>query len=414
MKRAAWILALVAGMGHAETGVSLVFERVPLIDLARIVYSDLAAVPVIFAHDAKGDEAVTIIMRKVAKEAAVRQIADLLEKAGYGVEDRAGVVWISRAREAGEEIIVYRPIYRPARYLADVVQTVTGARSLLSRSIRTQESMSLQQEQKPPNRPEQIQARPQESVTSAAGQIDRSEVDQVAFSVAAKDARKVKKLLADLDTPSGEVVLKAAVYEVGSTKQEGGAVKLALSLAGIKAGLGKTIDGGASIKLSGGGLDAILSVLDADSRFRSVSRPHVRVKNGATARFSVGQDVPVLGTAQMDKAGNPVQSVDYKQSGIILTATPEIREGAIELNLSQELSSFVVTSTGVNNSPTLIKRAVNTRLSVSPGEAIVLAGLQDERQDDQTSRLPWLSWLLSKEQSRQQSEILVLIEAERL
>jgi type II secretory pathway component GspD/PulD (secretin) len=140
----------------------------------------------------------------------------------------------------------------------------------------------------------------------------------------------------------------------------------------------------------------------------------VRVRNGAQARFAVGSEVPVLGAAQLDKNGNPVQSVDYRQSGVILLATPEIRVGVIELNLSQELSNFVATSTGVNNSPTLIKRAVSTRLSISPGEVVILAGLQDDKQDEQHERLPFFGWLLGTSRQSRQSEILVLIEAQRI
>lgn len=246
--------------------------------------------------------------------------------------------------------------------------------------------------------------------------IDRAEVDQVAFSVSSKEAGKVRKLLSDLDTPASEIVLKAAVYEVGTDRKEGGAVKLAASLLGGRFGVditGNVLDG-VSVKLSVGGIDAVLSALDADSRFKSISRPRVRVRNGAQARFSVGSDVPVLGNAQIDRNGNPVQSVDYRQSGIILTATPEIRAEVIELNLSQELSSFVATNTGVNNSPTLIKRAVNTRLSLQPGEVVVLAGLEDDRHEERDDRLPFLGWLIGNQHQNRQSEILVLIEAQRI
>lgn len=109
-----------------------------------------------------------------------------------------------------------------------------------------------------------------------------------------------------------------------------------------------------------------------------------------------------------------MQSVEYKQSGVILTASPEIREDVIELRLQQELSSFVVTKTGVNNSPTLIKRAVDTRLGIQPGEVVVLAGLQDEQADESQTRLPFVGWLLGERQQKRQSEILVFIEAQRI
>jgi len=199
-------------------------------------------------------------------------------------------------------------------------------------------------------------------------------------------------------------------------RREGSAVKLVASLLSGKLAIdfASNVLDGVSVKIAAGGIDAVLSALDSDARFKSISRPQVRVRNGAQARFSVGQDVPVLGAAQLDKSGNPVQSVDYKQSGVILTASPEIREGVIELNLHQELSNFVVTKTGVNNSPTLIKRSVDTRLGLVPGEVVVIAGLQDDQEDESRNRVPFFGWLFGQAQQKRQSEILVFIEAQRI
>lgn len=128
-----------------------------------------------------------------------------------------------------------------------------------------------------------------------------------------------------------------------------------------------------------GGLDVLLSLLDQDSRFKTISRPMVRVRSGAQARFSVGQDVPVLGQATLDKNGNPVQAVEYKQSGVILTVTPDIRENVVDLDISQELSSFVTTTNGVNGSPTLLKRTVNSKLSIKSGEVVIFADLNEKK-----------------------------------
>ena len=221
-------------------------------------------------------------------------------------------------------------------------------------------------------------------------------------------------ILVALDVAGGEVVLKAAVYEVGYDRREGSAVQLAIKLAGVSGSVAGNLLSGVSFKIAQGGIEAVVSALDADARFKSVSRPQVRVKNGAQARFSVGQDVPVLGQVQSDRAGNALQSIDYKQSGVILTATPEIREGVIELSLAQELSNFVVTKTGVNGSPTLIKRSVNTKLGLVPGEVVVLAGLQDDQEDETQNRMPWLGWLLGRERQEKRSEILVFIEVQRI
>lgn len=415
MKRlAAFLFGVVLALqAVADDKVSLVLSDVRLVDLVRVAYRELAQEPFVLSHELlESKDLFTVDLRQVSRARAVSAVAELVQSAGFEVARRGGVVWIGKATEAVDEVVVYRPLHRSSRYLADVVQSVTGARSVLSRSIKGADVRDVQ-----PSKDMQPGAQPlRSSPTSVEGQIDRSEVDQIAFNVAAKDVAKVRKLLGDLDTASGEVMLKAAVYEVGFDRREGSAVQIAASLmAGKLSGtIAGNILGGVSVKFVQGGIEAVLSALDADVRFKSVSRPQVRVRNGAQARFSVGQDVPVLSGSQLDKNGNALQAVEYKQSGVILTATPEIRESVIELTLQQELSNFVVTKTGVNGSPTLIKRAVNTKLGLVPGEVVVLAGLQDDQQDETQNRLPWLGWLMGQERQEKRSEILVFIEVVRI
>lgn len=397
----------------ADDRVSLVFSDIRLVDLARVAFGELAKEPFYLSHDVlEHRQLVGLDLRAVDRKKAVASVRGILEGSGFSVRQKSGVWWIAKAEDAQDELVVYRPRFRSAKYLADVVQSVTGARSVLSRSVRGHEvqQIAISKEIQPAAVPQKS------SPNSAEAQIDRSEVDQIAFAVAAKDAGKVQKLLADLDTQPGEVLLKAAVYEVGTDRREGSAFKLAVSIVGGKLGLslkGAQLDGG-SVSFKSGGIEAILSALDSDTRFKSVSRPQVRVRNGGQARFSVGQDVPVLGAAQVDKNGNPVQSVDYKQSGVILTASPEIREDVIELNIQQELSNFVLTKTGVNNSPTLIKRSIATRLGLVPGEVVVIAGLLDNQEDESANRVPFLGWLFGKDRQERSSEILVFIEAQRI
>lgn len=414
MKRFALLLLCLVSFAHAGEGdVSIVLRDVRLVDLVRLVFGDVSREPFMLSKDfLDSTSRVGVDLPPMPKAKAVEAVRELVEAEGFSVSRRKGVVWVEKGKEPAEDVVIYRPRYRSALYLADVVQSVTGARSVLSRSLRNQEGPQAVQ---PSREPVQGGAPRQVSPTSVEGQIDRSEVDQIAFTVAAKDAGKVRKLLADLDTSAGEVILKAAVYEVGVDRLEGSAIKIAGALmqGRVAVDVGSVLSG-ASYRFALGGIDAVLSALDSDVRFKSISRPQIRVRNGAQAKFSVGQDVPVLGQVQTDKAGNPLQSIDYKQSGVIFTATPEIRQDVIELNMHQELSNFVVTKTGVNNSPTLIKRSVDTRLGLVPGEVVVLAGLQEDQEDSSANRLPWIGWLLGQQEQKKQSEILVFIEAVKL
>lgn len=420
---ALWWFALTA---NAEP-LAISLDEIPLADLVKLVYTEIAPRPFVLSTALlEARRPVSLSLRDEKPEVLLAHLARLLKDNGFTVNNVGGVAWIGETKTPEDEILVYRPRHRSARYLSEVVQSVTAARAMTGAPNKTEgrenppgkESAAVVSKDGP-NFADMLSRSPQKKTASASGadsQNERLEVDQIAFTVAVKDLPKVRKLLTDLDTASGELLLKAAVYEVGFDKREGSAVQIAATLmtgkiSGVIAG---NVLSGVSLKLADGGLEAVLSALDEDVRFKSVSRPQVRVRNGAQARFSVGQDVPVLGAAQMDKNGNPVQSVDYKQSGVILTATPEIRQDIIELTLQQELSNFVVTKTGVNGSPTLVKRSVNTKLGLVPGEVVVLAGLQDDQEDESKNRLPFFGWLLDQERQQKQSEILVFIEVVRI
>ena len=156
----------------------------------------------------------------------------------------------------------------------------------------------------------------------------------------------------------------------------------------------------------------MLAVLDQDSRFKVVSRPQLRVRTGAQAKFSVGQQVPVLGAISYDKNGNSLQSVDYRQSGTIFTVRPDIRDEVVDLDISQELSSFVTTTTGVNNSPTLLQRTASSQLSIKPGEVVVFAGLEESR--DEKAGSNFFGFSLGSRENNSSSEVLLFIEAQAI
>ena len=80
--------------------------------------------------------------------------------------------------------------------------------------------------------------------------------------------------------------------------------------------------------------------------------------------------------------------------------------------LQQQVSTFVATTTGVNASPTLLKRELSTSLSLRNGEVVVLGGLEEERSSDTHSGAPGiLSFLSSRGNDRSSSKLVLLLEA---
>ena len=110
-----------------------------------------------------------------------------------------------------------------------------------------------------------------------------------------------------------------------------------------------------------------------------------------------------------------MQSVTYRSSGIIFEITPEVLDGVINLSVRQELSNFAETTSGVNNSPTLVKREIKTNISANSAELIVLGGLIENKNTASTAGLSFLpAFLSAKSNSNDKTEIILSLYVELL
>lgn len=94
-------------------------------------------------------------------------------------------------------------------------------------------------------------------------------------------------------------------------------------------------------------------------------------------------------------------------------STPLGRQHPARL-IRQQVSSFVRTDTGVNSSPTLLKREAKTDLDAFGDEVVVIGGLVDTKQSASTTADPFLpSWFDSKRDDQAGSDLLVHLQVSR-
>ncbi|UVJ46403.1 hypothetical protein NVV94_13250 [Pseudomonas sp. LS1212] len=85
--------------------------------------------------------------------------------------------------------------------------------------------------------------------------------------------------------------------------------------------------------------------------------------------------------------------------------------GVLDLTIDQQVSNFVATTTGVNNSPTLTKRQLTTDVQMRSGEVVILGGLTEEKTTGAQTGLSFLpSMFRSKVSESSKSEILLVIQ----
>jgi general secretion pathway protein D len=168
------------------------------------------------------------------------------------------------------------------------------------------------------------------------------------------------------------------------------------------------------------GVREVLNALSSVTELKVLSAPQVMVLDNEPARLQVGSLVPVqIQSQQSTLTSNApiVNSIDYRDTGIIMSVTPRVNSGGlVALDISQEVSDVASTTTGNINSPTFNQRLVRTRVVVQDGQTIGMAGLIRDSDSRENQGIPVLkdipvlgSFLSSQINSRTRTELLVLI-----
>ena len=124
--------------------------------------------------------------------------------------------------------------------------------------------------------------------------------------------------------------------------------------------------------------------------------------------------MPTRAGAVIDKSGNPVQSIEYRTAGVVITVAPKVMQDSIMVKIGQQVSSFALTTTSGIDSPTILKREAETTVTTQDGELIVIAGMDESRETDSRDGLSFLpSFLRSKNEDKTRSQMLLLVEVQR-
>lgn len=297
----------------------------------------------------------------------------LLNSLGYRLENRGGVDYVSLIKKSDDyDFFVYRPKHKSAAELKTALSGLFGA--------------------------------------TVGGDGDR-----LIFKTSVVEIEKIKSLLKRFDVRPREVVVRGKIFEVTTKKTDASSLSI---IADVFKKAGLAVSNGAKLvnylSFRDKRVNAYWSALNGDDRFKLLSEPSLRIKSNTTASLTVGNDVPTLGSVTYQD-GQPVQSVTYRSSGIIFEITPEVLDGVINLSVRQELSNFAETTSGVNNSPTLVKREIKTNISANSAELIVLGGLIENKNTTSTAGLSFLpAFLSAKSNSNDKTEIILSLYVEIL
>jgi len=217
-----------------------------------------------------------------------------------------------------------------------------------------------------------------------------------------RDYQIIQNVLLRIDIMPRQVLIEVMIAEISLTDTTDLGVEWSFDglnavspLGGIAASIGKA---GLtySVQLTNH-WKAALKALASENKVNVLSSPHILASDNKEAKIDVSDELPVATTTYTDASSSSTTgvyetSIQYRDTGILLTVTPHINDsGLVTMDISQEVSEPGKEKTVVDKTyPSFTKRTVNTTLTVKHGQTIVIGGLIKEKVTDTKEGLPCL------------------------
>ena len=262
--------------------------------------------------------------------------------------------------------------------------------------------------------------------------------------------QETEEIIRQLDIRRAQVLIEAAIVEIGDENTKGLGVQWALYDAGgaipgaltnfgevgvsaasvlsaiaadDPSAVGGVAQGGLTMGIgqenSGTSWGALIQALDSNIDANLLSTPKIITMDNQESSIIVGQNIPIKtgeSTTAGDGTSNPFTTITREDIGVKLVVTPSISEGdLVRLEITQEISS-IADSVDVATDIVTQKREIKTNVLADDGETIVLGGLITEDYRVKVSKVPFLGdipWVgalfRSTENKREKRNLLIFL-----
>ena len=164
---------------------------------------------------------------------------------------------------------------------------------------------------------------------------------------------------------------------------------------------------------------ATLQLIASKTSFSLLSNPKIVVKNGATAKISIGQEQPVIKTKSTVNVTGGATTVEpeFKKIGLELEVTPTVTANN-EVRIIIKLKDTSITGNvtlGTDSYPILASREINTDFVTADGRTVFLGGLRKQDANDTANMIPGLgdlqgvgAFFRNKNMTTNGSELIIL------
>jgi general secretion pathway protein D len=246
-------------------------------------------------------------------------------------------------------------------------------------------------------------------------------------SATPEEYRQIEGALQQLDVTPLQVLIEATIAEVTLTDQLRYGLEWFFhtgdsnfTFSSLATGAVRPAFPGFSYAFSSANAQVVLNALSQITDVKVISSPQLMVLNNETARLQVGDQVPIA-TQEVQSVVNTdapiVNSIEYRDTGVILNVSPRVNSGGlVVLDIVQEVSDVVPTTSSDLNSPTIQQRRVKSTVAVQSGESVALGGLIRDSNSKGVTGLPVLSEIpvlgnlfKTTDNTQRRTELLILL-----
>jgi type II secretion system protein D len=231
------------------------------------------------------------------------------------------------------------------------------------------------------------------------------DTNSLLVATATKYEQKVRDIILQLDRPIPQVLVKVLIAEVThddsldagvdwsilNQRASGQGLKLVNNNGNAAA------TGGLAVTLLESNLTATLHALATEGKVDVLSRPYILTSDNQPAQIVIGSEVPIITNSQLTDTGQQINTVQYRDIGIILNITPHINpDGLVICDVSPEVSNTTDQSVPIASNvsaPVFSLRSADTRVGIRDGTTIVIGGLMQDQKTQTVSKIPILGSL---------------------
>ena len=251
------------------------------------------------------------------------------------------------------------------------------------------------------------------TATRAAGEltgqvfvVSNDDTNSLLVTTATRYQDKVRQIIAELDRPVPQVLIKVLIAEVTHDSSDDLGMDFSV-LDQRKSGNGSTLlqnlgnaasnttNGGLALAITETNFTATLHALAAADKLDVLSRPYILTSDNQEATITVGSEEPFITNSRIDVNNATINTIQYQDIGIILDVTPHINpDGLVILDVSAENSqpqngAGVQITPGVT-APVFLKRSAQSRVGIIDGQTIVIGGLMEDQKTETITKVPLL------------------------